>query len=198
MASRLPNLQATGSYLEVVSNPHCELRLAEGGAAAVGGESQVFPFPVEQRAPRPVEVDREAERKRLEADAVRSARIHQPQSVDARRRSEHRRLAADALRVADDRGVRVGAVRQPLERLPVEVPAAHVREEHAADAAKDAERREHRFDERETQLGVQERRLRTEELEVFVTAHFRVAAEIHEVGCVTPALESAGAERQQA
>ena len=51
--------------------------------------------------------------------------------------------------------VDVGTVRPPLERLPVESPAAHVREEHAADAAQDAERREHRLDEGEAELGVQ-------------------------------------------
>src|SRR5688572_22820444 len=50
-----------GFTLKVVADPHREARFAEFAAAAVGGEQHVFPLPVEQRAPRPVEVDREAE-----------------------------------------------------------------------------------------------------------------------------------------
>ena len=42
-----------------------------------------------------------------------------------------------------------------LERLVVEVRAAHAEEERAADAAENADRRRHRFDQREAQLGVQ-------------------------------------------
>jgi uncharacterized protein GlcG (DUF336 family) len=63
-------LPATACRLEIVSNPDRESRLAEFGAAALGGERDVFGRLVEERAPRPVEVDGKAERKRLESDAV--------------------------------------------------------------------------------------------------------------------------------
>src|SRR5207237_579991 len=71
---------------EVVSNPNSEARLAEVGAAALRREQHVFPVLVEQRAPRPVEVDGEAERERLEADAVRGTPVLQTEAADVARR----------------------------------------------------------------------------------------------------------------
>src|ERR1700731_4455457 len=53
---------------EVVADPDRELRLAERRAATLGREHHVFPCLVEQRAPRPVEVDREPEGECLEPD----------------------------------------------------------------------------------------------------------------------------------
>src|SRR6185295_6934384 len=88
-------------------------------------------------------------------------------------------------------------VREPLELLAIEAAAAEVAEEDAADAAEHAERREHRLDEREAELGVEERRLAAHELEVVVAAHLGVAAEVEEVGRAAPALEPAAPQRQQ-
>src|SRR4051812_28894218 len=68
-----------GVRSEIVANPDREARLAEPLAAAhpfrraVLREDDVFPRLVEGRSPRPVEVDREAERERLEAEPVRGA-----------------------------------------------------------------------------------------------------------------------------
>jgi len=56
--------------LPVVADPHRELRLAEFLAAARQVVFDVFPVPVQESAPRPVEVEREPERHRREADAV--------------------------------------------------------------------------------------------------------------------------------
>ena len=58
----LKDPETGGRVLPVVADPHRELRLAEFLAAALHEELHVFPFAVEQRAPRPVEVEREAER----------------------------------------------------------------------------------------------------------------------------------------
>src|SRR5687768_18125754 len=86
------------SPLPVVADPHRELRLAEPGAAArhalgggVGPEHDVFPLPVQQRLPRPVEVDGEAEREGGEADAVRGARVDEAHSRHDDRAAEYRR-----------------------------------------------------------------------------------------------------------
>ena len=77
------------TFLEVVADPQRELDLAQPVAAAAErrpsrgriGEHQIFPVAVEQRPPRPVEMDREAERERLEADAVGRAAVDQPEAV---------------------------------------------------------------------------------------------------------------------
>src|SRR3954467_982186 len=65
------------SLLEVVSDPHGELRLAEPVAARgravldrVIREVVILPLLVEQCPPRPVEVDREPKRERFEPDTV--------------------------------------------------------------------------------------------------------------------------------
>src|SRR5512134_899045 len=78
------------SPLEVVTDPDRETRLAEPGAAALVGEDDVLPFAVEERAPRPVEMDREAERERLEAEAVRGAAVDQLEPLDVLDGTEHR------------------------------------------------------------------------------------------------------------
>ena len=66
-------------------------------------------------------------------------------------------------------------------RLVVEPRAADVGEEHAADAADDADRRQRRLDQREAQLGVGEHGVLSGELQVVVAAQLRVAAEVGEV-----------------
>ena len=50
-------------------------------------------------------------------------------------------------------------------RESVEGAATDVGEEHAADAAEDADGRQHGFDQREAELGVEERRFVAEELQ---------------------------------
>ena len=66
--------------LEVVADPHLELRRAERAAAALRGEERVFPILVEQRAPREVEVDREPEQEALEPEAIRRAAVAQAEA----------------------------------------------------------------------------------------------------------------------
>src|SRR5581483_5407166 len=75
------------SALEVVADPDIEARLPEVGAAArrgahVPGEHVVLPRLVEEGAPRPVEVDREPEEERLEAEPVRGAAVFEAEAVD--------------------------------------------------------------------------------------------------------------------
>ena len=69
---------------------------------------------------------------------------------------------------------------------------------HAAQATDDAERCQRRFNQRESKFGVQEERLVSQELQVVVATQFGVAAEIHVAREITPALEPARAERQDA
>src|SRR5438874_1779306 len=77
--------------LEIVPDPDCEARLAPLGrgihALAVwrhagAPEHHVFPAPVEQRSPRPVEVNRKAQRKRFEPQPVRRPAVLQPEAGD--------------------------------------------------------------------------------------------------------------------
>ena len=68
--------------------------------------------------------------------------------------------------------------RPDLHRDALVAGGAEVEEEHAAQAADHADRRQRRFDQREAQLGVGEERLVAEELQVVVAAHLRVAAEV--------------------
>src|SRR4051812_11145779 len=98
--------------LEIVANPDAELRPPQPLAAAaeavdgrVVGIHVVFPALVEQRPPRPVEVDREAEREGLEADAVGGAAVDQTQAAKRVGRPEGRRDVAgeEVLRVAGNR-----------------------------------------------------------------------------------------------
>src|SRR3977135_370656 len=72
-------------------DPDCEARLPEvrraADAGAVGGDAcagkdHALPVLVEQRAPRPVEGDREAERERFEPEAVRRAAVLQAEAGD--------------------------------------------------------------------------------------------------------------------
>src|SRR5436190_24166065 len=72
------------AYSEVVADPDREPRLAPVGGAAhaavarverPAGEHDVLPPVVEQRPPRPVEVDREAERERFQPEAVGGAAV---------------------------------------------------------------------------------------------------------------------------
>src|SRR5213075_15791 len=79
------------SCLKVVADPDGEARLAElvGAADALpgrrrrrAGEHNIFPVLVEERPPRPVEVQREPEQERLEADAVRRAAVLQAEPGD--------------------------------------------------------------------------------------------------------------------
>ena len=83
-------------------------------------------------------------------------------------------------------------------RLVVEPAAADVREEHAADAADDAERRQRGLDERESQLRVGEHDVLPGELEVIVAVQLGVAAEVRKVGKVAEALEPSEARCKQA
>src|SRR6185503_2563313 len=76
--------------------------------------------------------------------------------------------------------------------------ASEIEEHHSAQAADDTDRHERRLDEREAQLRVREERLVAEELQVVVAAELRVAAEIDVPGELAPALEPAGAEREDA
>src|SRR5581483_12158797 len=103
--------------LEVVSDPDRELRRTEplvpGGIAVqlrLVGKLRVFPVLVEQRAPRPVEVDGESEREGFQAEAVRGAAVLQAEPADRRLRAIHRNLIAarvgehvprDVLRVSE-------------------------------------------------------------------------------------------------
>src|SRR4051812_585477 len=141
--------------LEVVADPHRKLRLPEPVAAAGVAVEQclvriedVFVVLVEQRPPRPVEVDREAERERLEADAVRGAAVDEAEAADVPRRPVDRRRALDRVRVgdeADHRRARGRRRRPDIERLVVEAGGAETGERHRTQPADDAERRERRL-----------------------------------------------------
>src|SRR3954464_3774806 len=84
--------ESAAPFSEVVADPHREARLLEIGRAAdalagrlvqaLAAEDDFFEPAVEQCAPRPVEVNREAERKGFEADAVRRAAVLQAEAVD--------------------------------------------------------------------------------------------------------------------
>src|SRR5579862_381453 len=209
--------------LEVVPYPHRKPRLPPRRAAAVtvdaaavlAGEHDVLPGAVEERPPGPVEVDREAERERLEAEAVRRAAVLQPESADvARRAVNQQRIAVHILPrsaggihlIADDRRADFRRTRGELvpaavagigRRLAVEPRAADARKKRPADTADDANRRQRRLDERKAELGVGKDRVLSGELEVVVAAELGVAAEVQEVGGVAKALEAAHARRQQ-
>src|SRR5439155_25832819 len=137
--------------LEIVADPDREARLAEPLAAArsrrlsFSREDFILPAAIEERAPCPIEVDREPECERFEPEPVRRARVLQAETADGvwrpihRQRQQRRRIEQDgAGRVAlivDDRADRFVARRGELEALIVEPAAAHVGEEDAADAA---------------------------------------------------------------
>src|SRR5579872_2017416 len=99
--------------LEVVPDPHCETCLPECIAAALLREHDVFPGLIEGRAPRPVEVDGEAEREGLEPEAVRRTPVLQAEAVDHRRRAVDRNRIA--VRIADDVAERIHLI--PGDRL---------------------------------------------------------------------------------
>src|SRR5688500_7541325 len=146
------------SPLPVVADPHRELGLAEPGAAArhalgggIGPEHDVFPLLVQQRLPRPVEVDGEAERERGEADAIRRARIDKAQPRHRDRGAEHRR-AREVVEVNDWRD-RLTITREDFvgftgdrRWLIVETRGAEPCEQGGAHSAEHADRRRHRVD----------------------------------------------------
>src|SRR5262249_14229434 len=82
--------------------------------------------------------------------------------------------------------------------LTVEPAAADVGKEHTAYPSDNADRRQSRLDDRESKFGVGEDRLLTDELEVVVAPHFRVAAEIDEIRKVAEAVEPAETQRKNA
>src|SRR5215218_4215783 len=104
--------RGTPAPLEVIPNPERELDLAQPFAAAdevrpvafdVGavGEDEVFPVAVEERPPRPVEVNGEAEHERFEAYAVRGAAVDQAEAVDRNLGAEDRLVPGGRERVLD-------------------------------------------------------------------------------------------------
>src|SRR6266852_3401165 len=103
--------------LEVVADPDREPRLAERGAAAGGRKQHVLPVLVEERPPRPVEVDREPEREGFETHPVGGAAIPQPEAAHGLVRDDGNGKACDWIRqisacrvglVAHDCRVRLG------------------------------------------------------------------------------------------
>src|SRR5262245_45329668 len=72
----------SGTVSEVVAHPDREARFPELRAAAGGDEERLLPLLVEQCPPRPVEMQREAEDERLQADAVRRPAVPEPESGD--------------------------------------------------------------------------------------------------------------------
>ena len=80
---------------------------------------------------------------------------------------------------------------------PLNQRAADVGEEHAANAADDADRRQRRLNQREPQLRVGEHRVLPGELQVVVAVQLGVAAEVGEIGEIAEALEPLEARCQQ-
>src|SRR6185369_6633710 len=154
-----------GDELEVVTDPERELRFPEPARPTLQCIDDVFVVLVQQGSPRPIEMHREANEECLQPEAVRRARVDQPEAADRGLGTEHRVLQprhAIGSRQTNDRRFDARTGLPPRKGLAIEVSAAHAGEEHAADAAEDPERREHRFDKRESQLGIGERSLRTE------------------------------------
>src|ERR1700676_4159312 len=81
VADSAARLGVRSRLLEVVADPDREPRLAEHGAPAGCRKQHVLPVLVEERAPRPVEVDREPEREGLETHSVGGAAIPQPEAA---------------------------------------------------------------------------------------------------------------------
>src|SRR5262249_17376681 len=86
---RLPSPVFQHPISEIIAYPDREFRPAEPLASTVEPvqrclvrEHVVFPAPVQQGAPRPVEVDWETERERLEAETVRRVAIDQAEPRD--------------------------------------------------------------------------------------------------------------------
>src|SRR5687767_12081936 len=102
-------IQHSAWPLEIVADPDAELHLAEPGTAGVWtdhavdrrrvGEQHVLVILVEQRAPRPIEVNRESEGERFEPDAVRGAAVDEPEARDGPRRAIHRHELARRRRI---------------------------------------------------------------------------------------------------
>ena len=61
--------------LEVVSYPEIEAAFTKFCTATVSGEKIVFPGLVEKSSPRPIKVDRKAERHGFQAKAVGATRV---------------------------------------------------------------------------------------------------------------------------
>src|SRR5207249_7026793 len=189
-------------------DPDGKAGLTESGAPSDRGEHHIFPVTVEQSFPRPVEVDGEPQRERLEDDAVRRSAIDEAESADNLRgtvnrdRKTGRRidddLAALVLLVSVDRLVRLVLVGGKRVVLSAARPTPDVGEEHAADAPDDPDRSECGLDDRKPELGVGEEHVLADELEIIVSAHLRVAAEVHEVRVLAEALEPAHTRRKHA
>src|SRR5688572_14331069 len=87
----------TGSHLKIIANPERESHLAEPLARAANPAvvrgwirvNDVLVVLVEERPPRPVEVDGEAQRKRLEPDAVGGTAVDQAEAIERDRVTEH-------------------------------------------------------------------------------------------------------------
>src|SRR5262245_5684364 len=143
---------------------------------------------------------REANEECLQPEAVRRARIDQPEAADRSLGTEDRLLQprhAIGSGQTNDRRFDARTRLPPRKGLAIEVSPAHTGEEHATDPTQDTDWRQHRFDERKTQLGVRKRGLRAEELEILIAAQLGVAAEVDEVRDLAPALETAKSQRQQ-
>src|SRR5262249_4879896 len=153
-------------------------------------------------------MDGEPERESLEADAVGGSAIDQSETGDGLGRAVNRNrkprdrvdddLTCQILLVSDDRFIRLILVGRKRVVLPVERAAADVRKEHAANAADDADRRECGLDDREAEFRVREEDVLARELKVVVSPHFRLPAEVREIGIIAPALEGAHARREHA
>src|SRR6187402_2246030 len=112
--------------LEVVPYPHFELRPPELLAAADRRIQRVFPLAVERRPPRPVEVDGEAQREGLQAEAVRRVAVAEAEARDVDRGAEDRNgRACGRIHVGPQvRRVRLRLAGRKLVRLVVEVRRA--------------------------------------------------------------------------
>ena len=145
-------------------------------------------------------MDRDADGQRGQTEPVGRAGGHQPESADGGGWAENF-VVLCGIRVqgvADD-GAHERRVAVPGgERRVVEAGHAEVEEERAADAAQHADRRRHCLDQRKAQLGVGVEGLVADEFQIVVSAHVRVAAEVGEVGILSPAPETARPHRQHA
>src|SRR5262245_9534818 len=102
-------------------------------------------------------MDREADEECLQTEAVRGACVDKAEAADRRLRTENRLLQpchAIRSRQTDDRRFDARPRFPPRKGLAIEMGAAHAGEEDATDTAEDAKRCQHRFNERESELGI--------------------------------------------
>ncbi len=139
---------------------------------------------------------REAEREGLEADAIRGAGVDEAEAVNDPGFAEERDGDRLPLRTGHDRAPeqrrfhRRVAARYLEGGCILERRRTDVREERAANAAKNADGRRHRVNQREAQFGVQVERVLADERQVVIAAHLGVAAEVVEARVFTPAAEA--------